>query len=352
MASTASQRRQAPDPKNPSAGYGPEARIPPACASRIAGLIARVSSCPSTPPSPACGLRPQYGDVRAGYAKISAQRGMDHLNGRPHGVLRNGRRHVPQRPVRRHKAHAQPVGHHCHGVPLAPRKAGNEFCMPRVRIAGPRNGLLVHRRGDHRIHIPGEAQCHGPLDGPHRQRARLRDHLAERRLERIVLRPMEHKPCSGGYPVRQGCRRTEVRRRAPHAFGMRPKRPRRPHKHRLRNPEAGQFPHAFERNFRANAVGIAQRNRYARRPRTTLRLRGSARNVRNAKRVRARLRPDGGDGYVMRKGRHAENRPASARRTRCPPWDARAAHVSERTARPDRYESRDSSRNAPGTWRR
>ena len=44
--------------KKPSAGKGPNVRMPSLHACRMAGMMHSISSRPSTPPSPACGLRP------------------------------------------------------------------------------------------------------------------------------------------------------------------------------------------------------------------------------------------------------------------------------------------------------
>ena len=150
-----------------SAGWGPVTRQPSAASAAIAGSISSISSRPSWPPSPACGLRPGYGEPRLGDAEIALQaaqapRGRA-IRSAPAVSARGTSR---KRQVGGHRNGAQRrAGEHHHHVPGRNAAAlGDELGLAGMLEADGVELLLGDRAGDDRRRGAGPGKADRELE--------------------------------------------------------------------------------------------------------------------------------------------------------------------------------------------
>ena len=218
----------------------------------MAGPMIVVSSSPSAPCSPACGLSPAIGEPRPRDAEVALQRrgrgprGGDDRFGGQHGDR------VSQRGMHGDRHHAQfGTGQH-HDLPaMRAGQLGEEFGVARIGEARVVQRGLVDRVGHHAADLAAQAERGGAFDrGDHRRGVGLVGMAGSRRSPQ---RDRQHGKCGG----EDGARciwRCDSRRSARRATARRAASDRRVPRNRDR---CGAVPARHAGEFAADAGGIA-----------------------------------------------------------------------------------------------
>ena len=198
-----------------SAGSGPRASMPSAMSRSIAGATIALSSLPSVPSSPACGLRPATASRGLRDAEALGQVARHHPPGLEDQVARQPLRHLLERDMDRDRHHGhlgRPQHHHRPGriAGLLERQPGEIFGVARIGEAG----LVEHALGD-RI-------GHDRARRARRSRRRRRDRSRRSRRARWwrpAGRARRSRACRAAPPARRGRTRRGGSRRRPSSIG-------------------------------------------------------------------------------------------------------------------------------------